>query len=820
MPEMRHPPATAPQLPAGVSFPADNNESAMSDSSGQNSVSETGVNSASEAGAVSLDPSVTYKDEEETIVDTDQIRVVVQGYEPNGQSEDGKKVFKSRLSIENKTQNEVELYFEGCAVNRFSTDINTEAVIAAKGTEEVTLEFDIGVLSAAGIVSVDEIEGQIVGLFESDDDYIHIFRFYPTGKKAEDVIAADPVTEDDLTVLADNEHLLFGILKHNAKTDFLLSDSKNKEREVYFYAVNRDEETMSLTLGKLSVNGNDYYVYVEDDDSSEQGKKTFMDHYRISIMSCCPGCSIVSGFPLDDRFMDENQIDSFEDITEMILGLNVSLEGEYTPIYADLLVYYAEGNGSESALKPAYVTVDYVQEEQLIADRDEYKLSVTGYEPESVVMNQWGSTFQKAFLIHLQIQNKTDVEWTYIVGENISVNDLSGFGISEGDQIQVRVPSGETRDFVCYVPSDRFEENGIDSVDEVRFSLSGGPNVITNYHYEEYEVFPTGKKSEDVLPAVSAELLQSDEYVTLDYSLKEVIGISFKINKDGSIYDDGIRIYAQNLYDDSAIEVSITDVYVDGVLMETDEEHYYYGPERIPCLIDEDGKVYEMDKDKYEDQRKRQYTLNFGTIEPQEVGTSDHFISKDVLRHFGKDEDTPSVIDFKLGHVLLNKNPNPKDRQVILYIQVHYDLKAKSTKSHISFEIEDFDGKVNDSKEVFAGSKITMINLWTTWSGPFVKKLPELESLSSAFEKKGCRIVGICMNAKEEKEEALRILQDAGVTFLNLAATDDHKDVFRFESIPTTYFVDSEGNLLSDPVEGTDINLFQETLDSLLEDLD
>ena len=56
--------------------------------------------------------------------------------------------------------------------------------------------------------------------------------------------------------------------------------------------------------------------------------------------------------------------------------------------------------------------------------------------------------------------------------------------------------------------------------------------------------------------------------------------------------------------------------------------------------------------------------------------------------------------------------------------------------------------------------------LWTTWSGPFVKKLPELESLSSAFEKKGCRIVGICMNAKEEKEEALRILQDAGVTFL------------------------------------------------------
>ena len=218
----------------GTQSPADNNESAMSDSSGQNSVPETGVNSASEAGAVSLDPSVTYKDEEETIVDTDQIRVVVQGYEPNGQSEDGKRVFKSRLSVENKTQNEVELYFESCAVNRFSTDMDKDIVIAAKGTEEVTLEFDIGVLSAAGIVSVDEIEGQIVGLFESDDDYIHIFRFYPTGKKAEDVIAADPVTEEDLTVLADNEHLLFGILKHNAKTDRLLSNSKNQEREVYF----------------------------------------------------------------------------------------------------------------------------------------------------------------------------------------------------------------------------------------------------------------------------------------------------------------------------------------------------------------------------------------------------------------------------------------------------------------------------------------------------------------------------------------------------------------------------------------------------------
>ena len=636
MPEMRHPPATAPQLPAGVSFPADNNESAMSDSSGQNSVPETGVNSASEAGAVSLDPSVTYKDEEETIVDTDQIRVVVQGYEPNGQSEDGKRVFKSRLSVENKTQNEVELYFESCAVNRFSTDMDKDIVIAAKGTEEVTLEFDIGVLSAAGIVSVDEIDGLIDEWYEEDVGYNHIsntFRFYPTGKKAEDVIAADPVTEDDLTVLADNEHLLFGILKHNAKTDFLLSDSKNKEREVYFYAVNRDEETMSLTLGKLSVNGNDYYVYVEDDDSSEQGKKTFMDHYRIGIMSCCPGCTTVSGIPLDDRFMDENQIGSIEDITDMTLGLSVSHEGEYPPIYADLLVYNAEGNGGESALKPAYADVDYVQEEQLIVDRDEYKLSVTGYDPESVVMNQWDCTFEKAFLIHLKIQNKTDEEWTYIVGKNVSVNYLPDFGISKEDEIQVRVPAGETGEFVCYIPSDRFEKSGIDSVDEVTFSLSGGPKVITSYHYAEYEVFPTGM-------------------------------------------------------------------------------------------------------------------------------------------------------------------------------------------NHISFDIEDFDGKAVNSKDIFAGSKITMINLWTTWSGSFVKKLPELESLSSEFEKKGCRIVGICLNADEEKEEALSILQDAGVTFLNLAATDDLKDVFRFKSIPTTYFVDSEGNLLSDPVEGTDINLFQETLDSLLEDLD
>ena len=114
-----------------------------------------------------------------------------------------------------------------------------------------------------------------------------------------------------------------------------------------------------------------------------------------------------------------------------------------------------------------------------------------------------------------------------------------------------------------------------------------------------------------------------------------------------------------------------------------------------------------------------------------------------------------------------------------------------------------------------------MINLWATWCGPCVKEMPDLAKLSREYEKKGCRIIGICLDGAEEKDEAIQILKDNGVEYLNLIAPDNIDDVLPSRVIPTTYFVDSEGAILvNPPVQGAAVEAYPEILDDLLEMLD
>ena len=82
----------------------------------------------------------------------------------------------------------------------------------------------------------------------------------------------------------------------------------------------------------------------------------------------------------------------------------------------------------------------------------------------------------------------------------------------------------------------------------------------------------------------------------------------------------------------------------------------------------------------------------------------------------------------------------------------------------LSFETTDLDGNTLTSDEIFADHKVTMINVWATWCGPCVGELPELQTLSEAFEAKECQIVGLCYDAIEEGTigEAKDILAEAG----------------------------------------------------------
>ena len=122
------------------------------------------------------------------------------------------------------------------------------------------------------------------------------------------------------------------------------------------------------------------------------------------------------------------------------------------------------------------------------------------------------------------------------------------------------------------------------------------------------------------------------------------------------------------------------------------------------------------------------------------------------------------------------------------------------------FETQDLDGSPVNMADVLAGHKVTMVNLWATWCGPCVNELPDLGRLSKTFEEKDCQIIGICLdvNAGGDAAEAKSILENAGAEYLNLAAPENRYQYLLLDisTYPTTYFVDSEGNVLTEPVVG------------------
>ena len=163
---------------------------------------------------------------------------------------------------------------------------------------------------------------------------------------------------------------------------------------------------------------------------------------------------------------------------------------------------------------------------------------------------------------------------------------------------------------------------------------------------------------------------------------------------------------------------------------------------------------------------------------------------------------------------------NAEDLVPYINVKIPWQSESVDEGTKLSFETTDLDGNPVTSEELFADHKVTMINLWATWCGPCVNELAELEELNKEFAEKGCQIIGICTDAKaggKAVDTAKSILAEKGVTYTNLMATDEILSAFSLMAYPTSYFVDSEGRILTEPVVGADFAQYKATMEKALE---
>lgn len=142
------------------------------------------------------------------------------------------------------------------------------------------------------------------------------------------------------------------------------------------------------------------------------------------------------------------------------------------------------------------------------------------------------------------------------------------------------------------------------------------------------------------------------------------------------------------------------------------------------------------------------------------------------------------------------------------------------------FAATDFDGN-SLTNEMFGDYEATVVNFWSNGCGSCIAEMPELEAYYQDFKEKNINLIGVAVSAGNSQEEcdlAHEILDGKGVTYTNLIPnieSDFYKEfIDSLTGYPTTYIVDSEGNIIGAPLLGVvsgQEEKMMDRIDSILE---
>ena len=126
-----------------------------------------------------------------------------------------------------------------------------------------------------------------------------------------------------------------------------------------------------------------------------------------------------------------------------------------------------------------------------------------------------------------------------------------------------------------------------------------------------------------------------------------------------------------------------------------------------------------------------------------------------------------------------------------------------------AFVTQNLDGNTVDSN-IFAGSKLTLINAWATYCPPCVDEIPDLAKLDQEIE--DFQVLGILIDAgvKGFPDEAnldlgKEILSDSGVKYTNILPDLQiiNKFLANVYAVPTSIFVDENGQKVGEEIVGS-----------------
>lgn len=153
------------------------------------------------------------------------------------------------------------------------------------------------------------------------------------------------------------------------------------------------------------------------------------------------------------------------------------------------------------------------------------------------------------------------------------------------------------------------------------------------------------------------------------------------------------------------------------------------------------------------------------------------------------------------------------------------ETSSETTEPYIlTFDATTIEGEALTS-DVLADSKLTMINVWATYCNPCLSEMPDLGQIAASYDPADFQIIGIVSDVSDLSEEkdienAASLIQETQANYPHLLLNESlyMNLVGGVDSVPTTFFVTQDGEVLGYVIGARDKESWVTLIDELLQE--
>lgn len=136
-------------------------------------------------------------------------------------------------------------------------------------------------------------------------------------------------------------------------------------------------------------------------------------------------------------------------------------------------------------------------------------------------------------------------------------------------------------------------------------------------------------------------------------------------------------------------------------------------------------------------------------------------------------------------------NPNVEKITEARNKEMENGILANAAKADLNFKLIDKEGKVISLIEM--QGKVIFINMWATWCAPCLAEMPSINKL---YKEMGDEVVFVMLSLDEDFETAKAFDVRKGYDFPIYSLASTMPAMYDSATIPTTYIIDAQGNLV------------------------